>query len=253
MASIPGGSADKLGNEFERLWTVRHLIQVLAGDAISVQIEALGHDERGTEFWVSLPNGIRQAHQAKRENGSHGAWSAADLNAKGVLKHAKFQLDRDPKHEFIFLSGDKAPSLADLNERAMRGDSDDDFYTIATATTAKLKSELDAVARYLELDPVDLEQRAAIREFLRRFHVRVVDKQALRGEVEDLAGRWVSGDPATVVSVLESFISRNENMGRSLRQGDVIAVLPPGSTPMDLRKDPSLSKQPRWIGHFHNT
>jgi len=101
MASIPGGQADKLGNEFERIWTIRHLIQILSGRALSVQIECLGDDERGTEFWANRANGIREAHQCKKENASHGAWSIADLKAKGILTKAKFQLDRDVGHPNI--------------------------------------------------------------------------------------------------------------------------------------------------------
>src|SRR5262249_22518736 len=38
MASESGGRADKLGNEFERLWAVRHLIEILAGKAAAVGI-----------------------------------------------------------------------------------------------------------------------------------------------------------------------------------------------------------------------
>lgn len=42
MASEPGGRADKLGNEFEKLWAVRYLIDLVAGAAVSVRIECLG-------------------------------------------------------------------------------------------------------------------------------------------------------------------------------------------------------------------
>ena len=44
MASEPGGRADKLGNEFERLCAVRHLIELIAGTATTFKIEALGDD-----------------------------------------------------------------------------------------------------------------------------------------------------------------------------------------------------------------
>src|SRR4051812_25338509 len=118
MASEPGGRADKLGNEFERLWTVRHLIELLVGRAISVRIEALGDDERGTEFWVGRPDGTREAHQCKRENASEGKWSVADLEAKRIISHARFQLGRDPTHRFVFASGDRVTHLSDLCERS---------------------------------------------------------------------------------------------------------------------------------------
>src|ERR1044071_4412011 len=105
MASEPGGRADKLGNEFERLWTVRHLIQLLAGSAVSVRIESLGDDERGTEFWVGRPDGTREAHQCKRENASEGRWSVAALEAKRVISNAKFHLNPLPAWLFCFFCG----------------------------------------------------------------------------------------------------------------------------------------------------
>jgi hypothetical protein len=86
---------------------VRHLLELFSGRALSVRIEALGEDEIGTEFWVCRPDGTREAHQCKRENGSKGKWSAADLEAERVVTSARRQLDRDPgtskahKSEFI--------------------------------------------------------------------------------------------------------------------------------------------------------
>ena len=95
MASESGGRADRLGNEFERLWAVRHLVELVAGRAAAVRIECLGDDERGTEFWVTRPDATREAHQCKRENASEGRWSVAALEAKNVISSAKFHLDRE--------------------------------------------------------------------------------------------------------------------------------------------------------------
>jgi hypothetical protein len=144
MASITGGPADKLGNEFERLWTVYHLVEVIMGRAVSVQVEALGDDEKGTEFWVARPGGTREAHQCKRENGSRGNWTIADLQGKRIIANAKFQLSRSPEHGFVFASGDKAGSLSDLIERANRGDGPQQFFDLAVGGSSKsLRSELD--------------------------------------------------------------------------------------------------------------
>jgi hypothetical protein len=46
MASEPGGRSDKLGNEFERLWAVSHLIELLSGKAISV-LTRQGRNQKG--------------------------------------------------------------------------------------------------------------------------------------------------------------------------------------------------------------
>jgi hypothetical protein len=240
MASIPGGPSDKLGNEFERLWTIRQLVKVISGEAVSVTIEALGEDERGTEFWVDYLNGTREAHQCKRENGSNGDWSMADLFAKDVFPKAKLQLDRSPEFRFVFASADKAPAVADLCERARRGDNADVFCRLATSTSQHLKNEFNFLCRNLSLDPTKPSDQAVIKDFLRRFDVVVADKSRLRADVEELMQAWVSGNPSEIVGQFESLISRNETMGKALREADVVAALPTGCRIRDLGKDSTL-------------
>jgi hypothetical protein len=245
MASIPGGPADKLGNEFERLWLVRHAIEVIAGRAVEIQIESLGADELGVEFWVGRPNGEREGHQCKRENGSRGAWSIADLHEKQVIAKARLQLDRSPYHHFYFVSGDKSPTMADLSERAGRGDSDAVFNELAVTTSSKLKNEFAYLCRALSLNSADERDVARVRDFLRRFHVQIQDKSSIRPEVEALAARWITGEPAENVAALESSLSRNENFGRIIKDSEVIGFLPAGSRPRDLTKDVSLAEKVR--------
>ena len=166
MASIPGGPADKLGNEFERLWAIRHLIQVIEDRARSVTIEALGNDERGTEFWVARPDGTREAaSHCKRENGSRGDWSIAEFHAKNIILNAKFQLDQDPAHRFHFVSADKAPAMSDLCERARRGDNPEVFCKLAATTSQNLKSEFENLCRYLTVDATVASGQAATQDY----------------------------------------------------------------------------------------
>ncbi|MDX2039414.1 MAG: hypothetical protein SFX72_22400 [Isosphaeraceae bacterium] len=238
MASEPGGRADKLGNEFERLWAVRHLIELVAGLATTFQLEALGDDEKGTEFWVGRPNGTREAHQCKRENGTVGKWSVADLTAKKVIRTARFQLDRAPSHCFIFASADKAGHLSDLCVRAGMCDDPAEFVAHQTTTSAGLKNEFDALCRHLGLDPDSPEGAGKVVDFLRRFRPEIVDKFRAQREVEDLASRWIYGEPWEVVAALKALL--DSSIGRTLRESDVIAGLPAGARPLDLAKDPTL-------------
>jgi len=238
MASEAGGRADKLGNEFERLWAVRHLIELVAGKATTLKIEALGDDEKGTEFWVGRPDGIREAYQCKRENGTAGKWSVANLASKGVISHAKFQLDRDLSHRFVFASGDKANHLSDLAERAGRCDAPAEFVTHLTTTSADLEGEFATLCRHLGLDPRSPEGAAKVVDFLRRFRPEVVDKNRLRDDVEGLSARWITGTPEHVVAALKDLLDRS--IGRTLRESDVVACLPDGARPRDLAGDPTL-------------
>ena len=38
--TLPGGPADKLGNRYERWWTLSELMRLLHGDAEAIRIEA---------------------------------------------------------------------------------------------------------------------------------------------------------------------------------------------------------------------
>ncbi len=238
MASEPGGRADKLGNEFERLWAVRHLIELISGTATTFKIEPLGDDERGTEFWVGRPEGIREAHQCKRENGTVGKWSVADLEAKGIISTAKFQLDRSPSNRFIFASGDKVTHLSDLSERVKRSDSPTEFVTYLTTTSAGLKNDFGVLCRYLDLDPESPEGATKVVDFLSRFRPEIVDKIKLRFAVEEFSALWISGEPGEVVAALKDLLDKS--IGKTLTEPDVIASLPDGSRPRDLAKDPTL-------------
>jgi hypothetical protein len=239
MASELGGRADKLGNEFERLWVVRHLVELVAGRAMAVRIECLGDDEKGTEFWVTRPDGTREAHQCKRENASKGRWTIAALEAKRVISHAKFQLDRDPAHRFVFVSGDKAPHLADLCERAAMRQSPSEFRAHSVTTSQQLLREFRTLSFYLKVDPDEPSGVARALDFLRRFLPLSEDKLTLRGRVEDLASAWLTGDPALAVAALKDFADKS--IGLTIRADDVIGALPDGIRSRDLSREPTLA------------
>lgn len=218
MASETGGRADKLGNEFERLWFVRHFVELVAGKATAVQIEPLGDDEKGAEFWVARPDGTREAHQCKRENGSEGRWSIAALEAKRIISNAKFQLDRDPAHRFVFVSGDKAPHLADLCERAARSESPTVFRSRSVTTSQQLLREFQTLPSYLKTDPDELSGVAQALDFLRRFRPLSEEKLTLRQRVEDLACAWLTGDPVLAVAALKDLADKS--IGLTIRPDD---------------------------------
>src|SRR5437867_3640779 len=100
MSSATGGRADKLGNRYEGWWVALKLIELLAEEVRSVQLEALGDDERGVDIWVTLKNRKRDAQQCKRKNRSVGKWAMGELFRQGVLASVALQLARDPTARF---------------------------------------------------------------------------------------------------------------------------------------------------------
>jgi hypothetical protein len=187
---------------------------------------------------VVRPDGTREAHQCKRENASGGRWSVAKLEAKRIISNAKFQLDRDPAYRFVFVSGDRAPHLADLCERATTCESASDFREHSVTTSRDLLDEFRALCSYLKLNADKLSDVERALNFLRRFRPLGEDKLALRGTVEALAAAWFTGDPATAVGALKDLIDRR--IGRTIRASDVVSALPDGIRPRDLSQDPTL-------------
>lgn len=238
MASEPGGRADKLGNEFERLWAVQHVIELVSEKAVSVRIEPLGDDERGTEFWVVRPDGTSEAHQCKRENGSAGRWSISDLEAKRIISNAKYQLDRDPTYRFVFVSGDKAPHLTTLCDRAARSESASEFREHSVTTSRDLLREFKTLCSYLNLDADNVSDVERARRFLQRFRPLTKDIFTLRGQVEDAAAASLTGDPAQAVATLKDLV--DQSIGLTLRAPDVIGALPNGIRPRDLSLEHTL-------------
>jgi hypothetical protein len=273
MASESGGRADKVGNEFERLWTVYQLIELGIEKSLSLSIEQRGADEIGVEFWVTRHDGTREAHQCKRENGAKGKWSISDLKTEGVLEKAKYQLERDPKNRFVFVSGDKAPILEDFYERAESSQSSkdfllsigdasknhrDDLLTLCSIWSYDLswwkaliephnkKHNRGQKSRQLvqaafehkleqEIDSNDSDGLCRVIDNLRRFNSMVINKNRIRIEVEGLAQRWWTGDPNAVVARLKDLA--DESIGKTLRAVEVRTKLNPFHRSQDLAKD----------------
>lgn len=111
----PGGSADKLGNHYESMWTVWHLLQVLAGTVDSITVEELGAPGKGAEFTLRRRGDV-QVHQTKRQLTGSKSWSLADLHRKEVLTCARDHVSAN--REYHFVSGTPATELDELSELA---------------------------------------------------------------------------------------------------------------------------------------
>jgi len=209
MAVEPGGRADKFGNEYERLWVVRQLLLVLQGEASSVLWEGLGDDEQGVEVWVGYSDGKQTAYQCKRQNGSKGNWSVSDLQE--VLKNAEYQLGRDSKFHFGFVSSDPAPYLRDLVERTGRCNNDPAQYiAYLTTTSQKLEAEFGQICKLLGVDKTRTENQQKIINFLKRLEVCLFDDNEKQGraELRVLARSTVDGDAHSVITALEDYATQ---------------------------------------------
>lgn len=124
MSPRPGGEADKFGGRYEGAWTVARLLDVLAGRAVSLQVERGGITPDGVEFFLRRENGV-EAHQVKRQAGRARSWTLLALKKAGVLAGAAERVEAGDRFHFISLipSGD----LEELADRARRSDDTRDF------------------------------------------------------------------------------------------------------------------------------
>lgn len=126
MSPRPGGEADKFGARYESAWTVARLLEVLAGRAVSLQVERGGITPDGVEFFLRRENGV-EAHQVKRQAGRARSWTLLALKKAGVLASAAERVEAGDRFHFISLI--PSSDLEELADRARRSDGPHDFVT----------------------------------------------------------------------------------------------------------------------------
>ena len=120
--TLPGGPANKLGNRYEKWWTLSEFVRMLHGDTNAIRIEDLGVEK--VEFVVTVGS-RREFHQAKRSHPT-GKWSLGDLSSDGLLQAIGDQLAGNDD-QFVFASGSHAHELDDLCQAASHAESLEEF------------------------------------------------------------------------------------------------------------------------------
>ena len=214
-----GGRADKLGNRYEGLWVARQFVRLLADEARSVTIESVGDDEDGVDLWVVETDGTREAQQCKRENEIRGKWLISDLHRRSVLKRLRFQLDRDSASRVALVSGNDAPDLRGLTERANSSDgSVSGFYANQILPYAVWRRALGQFCNHLNLNAENPSDREYAFNLLRRIRVVTFSLgQEGRSDVRLFARAYIAGDPESVVADLLDLVSDETLTGLSIR------------------------------------
>ncbi len=171
--TLPGGAADKLGNRYEKWWTLSEFVRLLRGDTESIRIEVPGLDK--AEFIVDTGT-HRELHQVRRSH-PNGKWSPAELRSDGLLKEIGYQL-RDNDDWFVFASGSDARELADLCEAARDAESAEEF-ECAFLAAGNRRAHFKALCECWTCDaPAAIER-------LQRVEVRTINERELADKV-----RW---------------------------------------------------------------
>lgn len=88
MTALPGGAADKAGNQYEHWWTARVIAELLTGVASRLRLEPPGVGGEGIEFEVDRA-GVTWGEQVKLRGGN---WTINKLRGEGVLGAALAQV-----------------------------------------------------------------------------------------------------------------------------------------------------------------
>lgn len=241
MSQIAGGRADKCGNAFERLWIVYLSLEVVEGSATSIKWEPLGPEGTGIECVVTRPNGTKEMHQCKINNGTDGKWTSADL-AK-VLAAAKVHLESDSNARFFFISRDPAPALGDLADRARQCDnSGSDFYNYCRQTSKPHKDSYKYLCECWGLSPTEETDAANAIRLLNRMHFdRGYWGHSEVHRLYRLAESISDGDGETIATFLGAHLEKT--LGNTHYSDQLRSILrEAGYPPININSDPTLPR-----------
>jgi len=205
-----GGWADKLGNRYEGLWTVKQLLLLLDGRVQSVQLESVNDIDGGSDLFVTSCDGLREAQQCKKNN-SKNSWTIGALAKEGVLTTLRNHLARDSRHRFSFISNRQAADLKRLVSLAQQFKYDArDFFAYLQGQ----KTTLDVWKAFCKAVAMPAADASGF-DLLLRTEVPIFDDgPSGRRDVEILAEHLLDGSRHDVVLRLADFAI--ENMGRPI-------------------------------------
>src|SRR3954470_14428909 len=198
MTSMPGGSADKAGNQYEHLWTVLRIADLLTGAATRLRLEPPGAAGQGIEFEIDQ-NSQTWGEQVKGSLSANN-WTINRLSREGVLVNALAQLGMG--RQFRFVSAVPAIPLATLSDRSGETTSLDEF-----------KNSLSEDRQH---DFISLVAAWAISEedawqYLRAVHVEHEPPEALRRVVNAIYKGFFAEEPSLVIAALREFCEANRH------------------------------------------
>ncbi|MBF6207302.1 tetratricopeptide repeat protein [Nocardia gipuzkoensis] len=182
MSPRKGGESDKIGNIYERQWTTKYLLEVLAGESEWVRVEPLGDLGSGVEFLHRRHDGIVEGHQVKRQFGNANGWTVDALTARGIWVSAEHHIDRG--REFHFTSMVPFRALQELADRTRN--SNDYASFVAEGLPTDLNDLFTSMGKIYRTP-------GETYRILRRFHVHVADEMDIRRHNTVMAQLFLKG------------------------------------------------------------
>lgn len=209
----PGGIADKVGNRYEALWLIRHLLELVDGRARSVTIEPVGETGIGVEFAVARHDGTHW-HQAKRQ--TSGSWTIGRMASEGVLTTFQSKLEASSIDSCVFVSTDPVKQLRLLKDKQPTATSADAFERSLSKTE---QTEWQKLQQSLGLD------NAGSFAWLQRSDFLTYPERELEAAISAECDRWFAADPDMVIGALRRWIEDDHNFNRPIHHQDLLDAL----------------------------
>ena len=194
-----GGIANKWGNEYERKWAVRKLLQVIDGKAKAIRYEGLSEEFRGFEFALHLRDHV-EWHQTKI-NSRNGNWTLKALGREGVMEAFKRRLSTDVAAKCVFVSQDPARQMRELCKKARTAN---DVLEFREAISKNDRETFDDLVVMWDVD------KGRAFSWLRRCEFRTESEQSIDEAIED-HGRHLLKVYAGVFASLSTYLVSNLN------------------------------------------
>ncbi|MDP3749708.1 MAG: hypothetical protein Q8Q88_21975 [Phenylobacterium sp.] len=193
---LRGGIADKWGNGYEARWTLLEALRVLQGLSDEIRIEPFNEDAGGLEFRANS-RGRQAWHQCKRRR-ALGSWSIRALATEGVLESFARKL-ADPLVDCVFVSGDPAPDLKALGDKARLVGSAADFLD-AVKLNQQETAALDALCVAWAVKP------QVAYDGVRRVRIETVSDRQLDDHIEQFCNLFFTAAPEAAASRLLGYL-----------------------------------------------
>ena len=194
---FPGGISDKLGNEYERKWVVRKLLEVVQGSATSIRYEGIPKDFHGFEFELCRLN-HSEWHQTKI-NAPSGNWTLNALAREGVMDAFKGRLSADASARCVFVSQDPARQMRELCDKARRTN---DVHEFCDAVSGKDRETFEDLVKKWDVD------KGTAFAWLRRCEFRTESRQSIDEAITTHGCHLLRGDADLFASLSNYLISK---------------------------------------------
>lgn len=215
-----GGRADKSGNRFETRWAIYQMLKVLDEKLDYVVLEALGDDEEGIDIWAGQKNDIREGQQCKGRNGSKESWDFGSVNAKGIFRKWKYQLDRDESITVSLVSPLTFTLLEGLTNRAKNtNEKPEDFlkYQIHKYSQ-EFKDFFESFCKVMDINYEKEMDLIRCISYLRRISYRQFPDTELKQIILSEISRLLTGNEEEIYETFFTWIVDGDIWGRTINQ-----------------------------------